>query len=159
VKVANDSCGGEGVAMIKSAKDHIEFKKIHGGSELVYQEFIDYSGDYRVNVIGGKAVCAFQRLGVPNDFRANLSLGGSMEKVKDIDLLKTLYEKAEEVIKVFPGAEVVGLDFIVSKKSGEPYFLEANLSPWTRNIEEITGVNIGEKMVDYFESIVDIDNR
>jgi glutathione synthase/RimK-type ligase-like ATP-grasp enzyme len=75
-----------------------------------------------------------------------------MEKVEDQELIKKLFEIAEKVSKSFKGAEIIGVDLIKNIKTGKIYFIETNELPGIKKVHEVTGINIADKMVDYFES-------
>ena len=135
-------------------EDFEEARENLKGDELLYQKFIPNDGDFRIHVIGGKSVCAYKRIPEGNNFRANVSLGGSMEKIKDKDFLSKIFKISEKVSQSFEGAEVIGVDLIKHNETGEIYFIETNELPGIKKVHDTTGVNIADKMVDYFESII-----
>lgn len=145
-------CCGKKVYLIKNEAEFETAKLELKGNELLYQEFIPNDGDYRIHVIGNKAVCVYKRVPNGEDFRANVSRGGSMEKVEDKALVSELFKIAEKVSNSFDGAEIIGVDLIKNSKTGEILFIESNESPGIKKVHEVTGVDIADKMVDYFES-------
>lgn len=153
LKSAVGSCG-EKVYLIKNEDDFERVRAVQKNQELLYQQFIPNTGDFRVHVINGKAVCVYKRIPKSGDFRANVSLGGSMEAVSDDDLQNKLYEIAEKVAKSFVGAEIIGVDLMEHSVTGEIYFLETNELPGIKQVSEITGFNIAEEMANYFETLV-----
>lgn len=116
---------------------------------LKLQKFIDAGGkDIRAIVVGDKVVSAMERTG-KDDFRANVSLGGSGRK---IDL-------SEEDVKICVNAsKAVGLEFsgvdIMKDKDGKTYVIEANGAPGTRIIN-ITGHNYFVDLVEHIENKLD----
>jgi ribosomal protein S6--L-glutamate ligase len=153
LKSAFGSCGRK-VYLIKDEKEFEEAKNDLRGDELLYQKFIPNDGDFRVHVVGGEAICAYKRVPEGDNFKANVSLGGGMEKIEDEDLLSKIFEISEKVAKSFKGAEIIGVDLMMHEETGEIYFLESNELPGIKEVHEVTGINIADKMVDYFESIV-----
>jgi RimK family alpha-L-glutamate ligase len=153
LKSAVGACGSK-VYLVKNEEEYIEAKNELIGDELLYQKFIPNDGDYRIHVIGGKAMCAYKRVPCGDNFRANVSLGGEMEKIEDQDLLSKIFKISEKVSKSLEGAEIIGVDLMKHKETDEIYFIETNELPGIKMVHEITGVNIADKMVDYFESIV-----
>ena len=121
--------------------------------EVLYQEHVPNDGDFRVHVIGGRAVCAYKRTPAKDNFKANVAQGGAMEKVEDQELLSRLYDLSEKVAKSFNGADIVGVDLIQNKKTGSLYFIEINYIPGIKKVKEVTGVDVVEYMVDYFENV------
>lgn len=153
-KVTQWSSGGRDVALIHSEKDLDCFKEENTGKELLYQEYIDYDADYRVHVIGGKAVCAYERVPPEDDFRANISLGGSLVRIEDQKILSELFDLAEKTSACFKGLDISGVDIIRDRRSGELYSIEVNKTPGIKQVKEITGVDVAEKIADYIESQV-----
>lgn len=109
------------------------------------QEYIESSKgqDVRIHVVGNEIVTAMKRVN-KNDFRANITNGGSMEKYQPTK------EQCEMALKV---CEKLGLDFagvdIMFGKNGEPVLCEVNSNAHFKNIYDCTGVNVAEKIIDY----------
>jgi ribosomal protein S6--L-glutamate ligase len=150
------SCG-ERVFLIKDRKDFIEAKKSLKGFEILYQELIPNDGDYRIHVVGGEAVCAYRRVPKEGNFKANVTLGGNMEEIKDEKLISRLYDIAEKVADSFDGADMVGIDLIKNTENDDIYFIELNEIPGIKKIYDVTGISVANKMVDFFESELEID--
>ncbi len=143
-----DSSQGRGVRLLRSATDVSSLSR----KEHLYQEFIDYIGDYRVHVIGGKAFCPYRRLPPAGDFRANVSLGGSMERVEEGEVRQEICELAIMATKAM-GLEYCAVD-IVKDKQGRLYVLETNSDPGFKDVEEITGESFASVILDHYESQV-----
>lgn len=115
-----------------------------GHKDFIMQEFIAESKgrDVRVNVVGGQVVSAMERYN-DNDFRSNISNGGSMKKIALSDEIK------EEAVRA---ARAIGLDFagvdILFGKDG-PIVCEVNSNPHFKSSLECTGVDMSEKIMDY----------
>ena len=132
----------------------VSARQTMSGCELLYQQFIPNDGDFRIHVVGGKAVCAYKRVPLGDSFKANVSQGGSMEKVTDAALLQQIFLMAEKVAASFIGCEIVGVDLMQDKNTGDLYFIETNEIPGTKQVKEVTGVDISDVMAEYFESVV-----
>lgn len=129
---------GEGVFLIKDEKELSAFEKKHEFEPHQYQEFIDaHKGcDYRVIVIGGKAIASMKRES-SGDFRSNIALGAKATAIAlPPDYLK-MAEEAANAIKL----DYCGVD-ILEGAHGEPYLCEVNSNAFIDGIEKATGLNI-----------------
>ncbi len=121
-----------------------------GYKEFLMQEFISssYGKDVRVNVVGGKVVCAMLRYN-ENDFRSNISSGGKMKKI-------TLNAKQEELaVKV---CKIIGLDFagvdILFGENDQPILCEVNSNPHFKSSLECTGVDMSKEIIKYIKDVL-----
>lgn len=120
--------GGEGVALVeseRSARSVISSFLSHR-IPIVVQEFLpdEHGGrDFRVYVVGQKAVRGIERRARQGDFRANVNLGGTKRRFK---ITKELADMAIDIAQLV-GLEIAAVDFLLYK--GEYYFLEINKSP------------------------------
>ncbi len=144
---------GKRVALINDQKQLDHTAPQFTGIEKLYQKFIRNDGDYRVHVIGGKSVCAYKRTPESGEFRANVACGGKMSDVEDVVLKQRLFNIAEKVSESFTGMDIIGVDLILGLDDDQIYFIELNELPGIKQVQEVTGVNIADKMVDYFESL------
>lgn len=112
----------------------------------LFQKFIKESAgrDIRVIVIGGAAVAAMERKS-QTDFRSNIELGGVGSPIKIDKKLKTLCEKAANLL----GLDYCGIDILYGK---EGYLLcEVNSNAFFGGMERATGINVARL---YAEHIV-----
>ena len=136
---------GEQVYLAESHEAAIEIIRKTDCRPVIFQKFISYSSgrDIRINIVGGKAVASMERRSENGDFRANLTIGGKMKKI-------TPDEKA---IKLATEAcRALGLDFgggdLLYTENG--YLIcEVNSNAHFKNIMELTGVNIADKIFEY----------
>ena len=137
---------GSGVYLINSFSELEEFENKNKLVAHFYQKFIGCGGkDIRVIVIGGKFVCAMQRIN-NCDFRSNIELGGHGEKYEaDADLIE-LCEKTAKVLKL----DYCGID-ILTDGDGKRYICEVNSNAFFAEAERVCGVNIAKK---YAELII-----
>ena len=134
-------------AQVYLAKTLDEAKKIVGAighKEFIMQEFIEESvgRDVRVNVVGGRVVSAMERYN-ENDFRSNITNGGSMRR---IELTKEMADAAiiacEEI-----GLDFAGVDVLFGKEG--PIVCEVNSNPHFKSSLECTGVDMSELIISY----------
>lgn len=113
----------------------------------IYQEFIASSKgrDVRVHVVGGKVVASMLRTS-STDFRANISTGGSMEKIELPLAFEVLAEKASRLV----GGDFVGVDLLFGEE-GEPILCEINSNAHIKNILACTGVNVADYIMAYIQ--------
>ena len=115
-------------------------------TKLLLQQFIDSNAtDIRAIVIDNKVVVAMKRTSNTNDFRANISLGGSGEKIILSDADKEMCIKASNAC----GLTVSGVD-LLKDANGTSYIIEVNTN-YGYHVESITGVDISTPLIKYCE--------
>ena len=117
-KVPRNSDSGKGVYLIKNRE---ALDAYLGGNRVAYlQEWMFPSRDYRVVVIGGKVILAYERKRTGGDFRANVAVGGRIEfEGVPGEVCGTALETARVC-----GFDDVGIDVLAF--DGNCYVLEAN---------------------------------
>lgn len=117
------------------------------GTNILLQEFVKESAgmDIRAFVVGGKVVASMKRQSLDDDFRSNLHQGGIGEIVKLTDIEKKTVQKAAKAMGL---SSVCGVDIMRSARG--PLVLEVNSSPGF-GIEQVTGRNVAEKIIEYVE--------
>ena len=112
--------------------------------EFIMQEFILESEgrDVRVNVVGGRVVSAMERYN-ENDFRSNITNGGSMRKIA---LSKEMEEAAIRACDAI-GLDFAGVDILFGKNG--PIVCEVNSNPHFKSSLECTGVDMSEEIMSY----------
>jgi ribosomal protein S6--L-glutamate ligase len=116
------------------------------GTNILLQEYIEEAGgaDIRAFVVGGTVVASMKRQAVEGEFRSNLHQGGELSTIKITDDEKKVAIKAARAM----GLSICGVDLMRSKRG--PLVLEVNASPGF-GIEQVTGRNVGEKIIEYVE--------
>lgn len=145
---------GDDVYLLKSRASLAEFlkkleipKKSLAAKTYQFQEFIPADFDVRVIVIGGRVLGAIKRQAVRRgEFRHNISLGGRATEIKISPKMARDAIKACEVL----GFDFGGVDFITHKKTGKTYILEVNRSPGFEGFMKATGINLPEKLMNFF---------
>jgi ribosomal protein S6--L-glutamate ligase len=116
-------------------------------ADFLVQRFVkEASGsDIRCFVIGGKVVAAMQRQAPEGEFRSNLHRGGSARVVRITPQERTIAVRAARII----GLNVAGVDILRSNHG--PLVIEVNSSPGLEGIEQTTGIDIANLIIEYIE--------
>jgi len=144
-----ESTQGKGVVLAettKAAESVINaFKSVK--TNILVQEFIKEANgqDIRCFVVNGKVVASMQRQAAKGEFRANIHQGGSASKIKITPDERKLAIKAAKILDL----PVAGVDIIRSNKG--PLLLEVNSSPGLEGIENATGLDIANIMIEAIE--------
>ena len=132
----------EDEAELKTFVRELESREVEAKTYLL-QKFIDYQYDLRILIIGGNVFC-MRRIPKEGEFRANFSLGGSVELFDLDDDGKKLARRAMEAV----GLAIAGVDMLIDK-TGKRYILEVNHTPGMLGMEEATGENITRMYLEY----------
>ena len=143
--------GTQGVGVVlaetRSAAESVigAFKQLN--ANILVQEFIKESGgsDIRVIVVGGKVVAAMRRQAAPGEFRSNLHMGGTAEKVRLLPEERSIAVRAAKTL----GLNVSGVDIVRSNHG--PVVLEVNSSPGLEGIEGSSGVDVAGAIIRFLE--------
>lgn len=154
VAKADTSSQGKDVHLIHTEEEFNEVAATRFEKKIFYQEYIPHDFDCRVHLVGGKAVASYRRLPAGNEFRCNISQGGSMEALSERDKEIT-YPLAEKIAEVL-GLELHVVDFMHSTKDDSYIFTEINSNPgWEVWDEEATGVDMNMLVMDYLEKVAE----
>lgn len=136
---------GEQVYLIYNEKEMIEKVRELTGKPFVFQEFISssYGKDMRLQVVGDKVVASMLRKSA-DDFRANITAGGSMEVYEPTKVEQDLAVAATQAI----GADFAGVDLLFGP-NGKPIVCEVNSNAHIRNLFDCTNINVADFMIDY----------
>ncbi len=139
---------GQQVYLAESYEKAIDIVK-NTNEPLIFQEFIAESKgkDIRINMVGNNAVASMLRYN-DNDFRANITNGGSM---KNYTPTEKEIEIAQKVCKVL-NLDFGGVDILFGKNG--PIVCEVNSNAHFKNIYDCTGVNVADYIGDYIEKCV-----
>lgn len=123
----------------------VEYLGVRDGNPVLIQEFIEEArcSDVRAFVVGDWVVAAMERRARANDIRANTSLGGQGVAVTLRDDEVQLAVRASRVF----GLDVAGVDLIRSKRG--TLVLEVNANPGFKELQQCTGVDIAQHIVDF----------
>ncbi len=144
--------GGTGIIKtdIKDRKlnSHLALSTDHDRTKIMIQRYIPQNdqGDKRILLLNGKAIGSFIRRPSKGDFRANLSVGGTMHATR---LNKRDTQIAERVGRECAkrGLYFVGLDVI------GPYLSEINVTSPSGipEIKQLAGLSLEKKIADFIE--------
>ncbi len=112
---------------------------------FLMQEFIASSRgrDIRVNIVGGQVIASMLRHN-ENDFRSNITNGGSMDRVEITEAQAHLAIKACQAL----GLDFAGVDVLFGSE-GEPVICEVNSNPHFKSTYQCTGVDLSEYIIAY----------
>lgn len=130
----------------KAAKSVIE--AFYGlNANILVQEFIAEAGgsDIRAFVVDNKVVAAYKRTGKEGDFRSNLHRGGTASTIKLSRAEKAAAVAAAKAL----GLSIAGVDMLQSNRG--PLIMEVNSSPGLEGIENATGIDVAEKVIEHIE--------
>jgi ribosomal protein S6--L-glutamate ligase len=145
---------GSGVFILESelsASTTLEaFSKLE--QNIILQEFLETatkkenSHDIRAFVVDGQVVAAYKRYSLDKDFRSNFSISAQGEKIELTE---------EETVMSINAAQAVGLMGIAGvdlmRSKGQVYCVEVNGNPGLQGVEEVTGLNVAGKIIEYVE--------
>ena len=126
-KITNGS-QGKGVEIQKTAMDLERYLKKNKDETIIFQKFIENEGDYRILFIRKDLMYVIKRKSkdTKKEFRNNVSLGGTAEKIENLPKIATeIAKKAAESMDF----DVCGVDLIKDKNSDNWYVLEINSAP------------------------------
>ncbi|MBQ7927034.1 MAG: RimK family alpha-L-glutamate ligase [Lachnospiraceae bacterium] len=115
---------------------------------FLMQEFIasSYGRDVRVNVVGGRVIASMLRYN-ENDFRSNITNGGSMGQIEITPAQARLAIDACNAI----GLDFAGVDVLFGPDD-EPIICEVNSNPHFKTTYECTGVDLSEHILEHVQS-------
>lgn len=146
---------GQGIIILHSISD-VDDIELPIGS-YVMQQYIPNAGDWRVLVIGGRAVGAIKRVAQDGAFLNNVSRGASSHIETDEAILKELYKIATKTAALFR-MRFCGVDIIRDESDDQLHVLELNTAPqWAGEygFQATTGLVVSDEIAKYVSSIMD----
>ncbi len=145
--IIKESFGSFG-AQVYLVKDRYELEKKREEIKYIphlYQEFIkpSYGKDLRLFVVGEQVVATMLRVST-NDFRANISSGGTAESFNPTQEFIDLALRATKILK----ADFAGVDILFGE-GGEPVLCEVNSNAHIKGVYTCTGVDVTENIFEY----------
>ena len=146
----NKGAMGKGVEIIRTPEE-IDGKigNVHF-SEMIFQNFIENTGDWRIIIVGGRPLGAMKRVAKKGSHLNNISQGATAVLETDEEVLSTIYDIAVKAASLFK-LRFTGVDIIRDEKTGEYRILEVNTAPqWDGEFgfQNMTGVPVAEKVVE-----------
>jgi RimK family alpha-L-glutamate ligase len=112
----------------------------------IAQNFWPSGTDYRVIVIGEEVIGAMKRTAGEGEFRANYSLGGSVEAAEVTEDLRVLALSAAKSC----GCDYAGIDIMYWKE--KPYVIEVNRVCHFDGFDKAHNSSVAQKLIKYVES-------
>lgn len=145
--IVKESFGSMGKGIYKADDENalLEIMEKVKPKPHLFQEYLGKRAgvDVRVIVIGGKAVCAMERIN-DGDFRSNVARGGRGVAVSLSDEFRFTAERCTSVL----GLDYCGVDLLYGN-NGEPIVCEVNSNAFIGGIEKTTGVNVAKLYAEY----------
>lgn len=138
---------GQQVALMENRVDLENWVVRVGGRPHLYQEYIkeSHGEDLRLNVVGGKVVAAMKRIS-KTDFRANITLGGTMESYQPTREERELAENVAKALRL----DFAGVD-LLQTKSG-PLVCEVNSNVHFKTLYDCTGIDMAIHLMRWIRS-------
>jgi len=113
---------------------------------VIFQEFLsEFQGtDIRLQVVGNEVVASMLRYSINGDFRANVTIGGKMQKYTPT---KEQCDMAIQATKAL-GLDFAGVDLLFGPDE-RPVLCEVNSNAHFKTIFDCTGINVADKIICY----------
>ncbi|MEC5422037.1 RimK family alpha-L-glutamate ligase [Virgibacillus sp. C22-A2] len=136
---------GEQVYLIYTEEELYKMVESLQGKAFMFQEFISssYGNDLRLQVVGDEVVAAMKR-SASDDFRANVTAGGTMTAYKPTQQEEKLAIAATQAI----GADFAGIDLLFGPNNS-PIVCEINSNAHIRNMFDCTNINVADYIIGY----------
>ena len=136
---------GKGVHLVQDMPSLLQVMEQIKLRPHLFQRYIvsSHGRDVRVIVIGKKAFAWMLRKS-DGDFRSNIALGGTGEKITLPQAFLQTAERAAEILQL----DYCGVDLMFGE-SGEPILCEVNSNAFFSGIERVTGENIGKAYAEH----------
>ncbi len=149
IKECLGSYGGQ-VYLATDSDRAKEILKCIEGKDCIAQQYIRESSghDIRAYVVGDRVVASMERYN-NNDFRSNISNGGSATAC-----IVTPEQEALAVAAVKKlGLDFAGVDLLIAK-GGSPLLCEVNSNAQFKGLYEATGIDITDALFEHIRSVV-----
>ncbi len=136
--------GAQGVGLVRVANPDVLPEPESVNNAFYLQRYVEVSGiwhDWRVFVIGGRAVAAMRREGIC--WINNVAAGGRCHAVSLDEPLRQLSEQAVAALKL----DHAGVD-IIRDKSGRYWVIEVNSMPAWKGLQSVSDVPIADLLAD-----------
>jgi len=136
---------GQQVYLVDSYLEIFDIAKRVGINNILIQEYIktSYGRDVRAYVVGNKVVLSLLRES-DSDFRANVTLGGSM---KPYVISEQQGKIAVDACRAL-GADFAGVDILFGEDD-KPLLCEINSNAHFKNALDVTGINLADSIANY----------
>jgi len=120
---------------------------------LYVEKFVKYDNtDFRVDIVDGEFVSCYGRKATGNDWRTNITSGGSIFLREPTDEIVSIAKKAAEVC----GTDIAGIDLIYDLEKERYVVLEVNGIPaFATPEQEKMGLTFNDKKIDLIVELID----
>ncbi len=151
-----DGWGGVGLTKIESEASLDMLMPFLNQMDLRYfyvEKFVDYDNtDYRVDIVDGQFVACYGRKAGGDDWRTNVTSGGSVFLREPNDEVVDIAIRATKAC----GADIAGVDIIYDRKKEEYVVLEVNGIPaFATPQQEKMGLDFNDKKIDLIVDLID----
>jgi ribosomal protein S6--L-glutamate ligase len=151
-----DGWGGVGLTKIESEATLDTLMPFLNFVDLRYfyvEKFVKYDNtDFRVDIVDGEFVACYGRKAGKNDWRTNITSGGSVFMREANDEVIDLAKRAAQVC----GADIAGVDIIYDLEREEYVVLEVNGIPaFATPEQEKMGLDFNDKKIDLIVNLID----
>lgn len=145
--------GGEGILFLETGDRNfnsiVEVSTHRGLEPVMVQEYLPAArqGDKRIILLDGKPIGAVNRVPTGNEFRGNMAVGGTAEKID-------ITEREREICNVVaPQLKTDNLYFVGIDVIGG-YLTEVNVTSPTgiREIDRLNNVSLGKQVMEWLET-------
>ncbi|SFC60531.1 ATP-grasp domain-containing protein [Pseudoalteromonas denitrificans] len=151
-----DGWGGAGIVKIEGEQALDMLLPFLSRTDLRYfylERFIDYDNtDFRIDIVDGQYIGCYGRKAPKDDWKTNITSGGSIFVREPTDELINLAKKAALVT----GLEIAGVDLIYDREKERYVVLEVNGIPaFATPEQEKLGLNFNHKKIDAIVNLID----
>lgn len=116
-------------------------------ANIILQEFIhpSHGRDLRVLTVGGRVISAMQRIAAHGNFKANFSLGGTVEKFELSNELEWLVLEITRILQL----DVAGIDLLFDENGFK--ICEVNSSPGFEGMELACSNNVAAEILKFVQ--------
>lgn len=148
--------GGKGIVKLESVTALNEFllSLNHQNKGYFYLEkFIDYDNtDFRIDVVDGEFVSCYGRKAQPNQWKTNISSGGSIMMREANDEVVALATRAAKIT----GLDIAGVDLIYDRERERYLVLEVNGIPaFATPEQENIGLDFNQKKIEKIVNLIE----
>lgn len=148
VAKATDSSKGKDVFLCHSEQELVKLFSRY--SLLLIQKFINNNSYYRLFIINGQVVETVKRTKDPQKFGQTIPSGSKAEQYTlDLDSQRQAIKAAQAL-----EYDIAEID-LIKDESGKTYIIEVNRAPQFKVLMRTTGVNIPQKIVEFWLSLIE----
>ncbi len=151
-----DGWGGMGLALIENESSLDMLLPFLNQMDLrcfYVEKFVNYDkSDYRVDIVDGEFIACYGRKAPENDWKTNITSGGSVILREPNDEVVELAKKAAKVT----GLEIAGVDIIYDLDKERYIVLEVNGIPaFATPEQEKMGLNFNDKKIEAIVNLIE----